>query len=159
MVRRRHGEKYVEVDITSRYESLGRKHMVGDFRFVCDGKVLKLGENELSNDGKNHHGFIFRTETIHFLRRTRIRTRYQFCCYWKVPLIVSRGETYNFSKNQINEYLFSNLPNENHGRLACSLLLLFHPGFTMYLKMLFGHLKNLFCRNHGPQERSACSKL
>lgn len=38
--------KNFEVDITSRYESLGRKHMIGDFRFVVLEKFLSY-ENEL----------------------------------------------------------------------------------------------------------------
>ena len=35
-----------EVDITSRYESLGRKNLIGDFRFVVMEKFLSY-ENEL----------------------------------------------------------------------------------------------------------------
>ena len=39
--------KNFEVDITSRYESLSRKNMIGDFRFVVMEKFLSY-ENELS---------------------------------------------------------------------------------------------------------------
>jgi KUP system potassium uptake protein len=38
--------KNFEVDITSRYESLGRKNLIGDFRFVVMEKFLSY-ENEL----------------------------------------------------------------------------------------------------------------
>ncbi len=38
--------KNFEVDITSRYESLGRKNMIGDFRFIVMEKFLSF-ENEL----------------------------------------------------------------------------------------------------------------
>ncbi len=38
--------KNFEVDITSRYESLGRKNLIGDFRFVVMEKFLSF-ENEL----------------------------------------------------------------------------------------------------------------
>jgi len=38
--------KNFEVDITSRYESLGKKHLIGDFRFVVMEKFLSY-ENEL----------------------------------------------------------------------------------------------------------------
>ncbi|HRU61278.1 MAG TPA: KUP/HAK/KT family potassium transporter, partial [Bacteroidia bacterium] len=38
--------KNFEVDITSRYESLGRKNLIGDFRFVVMEKFLSL-ENDL----------------------------------------------------------------------------------------------------------------
>jgi KUP system potassium uptake protein len=38
--------KNFEVDITSRYESLGRKNLIGDFRFVVMEKFLSY-ENDL----------------------------------------------------------------------------------------------------------------
>ena len=38
--------KNFEVDITSRYESLGKKRLIGDFRFVVMEKFLSY-ENEL----------------------------------------------------------------------------------------------------------------
>ena len=43
--------KNFEVDITSRYESLGRKNLIGDFRFVVMEKFLSY-ENDLPFDEK-----------------------------------------------------------------------------------------------------------
>lgn len=77
-----------EVDITSRYESLGRKNLIGDFRFVVMEKFLSY-ENELPFDEK------IILDTFFFLKKISLSEERAFgldtssVTIEKVPLIVN----------------------------------------------------------------------
>jgi KUP system potassium uptake protein len=77
-----------EVDITSRYESLGRKNLIGDFRFVVMEKFLSY-ENELPFDEK------IILDTFFFFKKISLSEERAFgldtssVTIEKVPLIVN----------------------------------------------------------------------
>lgn len=79
----------MEVDITSRYESLGRKHMVGDFRFVVMEKFLSY-ENELPAIEKIIMDFYFTLKPLTLSEERAFGLDTSSVVIEKVPLIVSR---------------------------------------------------------------------
>ncbi|HNP97889.1 MAG TPA: KUP/HAK/KT family potassium transporter, partial [Bacteroidia bacterium] len=81
--------KNMEVDITSRYESLGRKHMVGDFRFVVMEKFLSY-ENELPAMEKIIMDLYFGLKPFTLSEERAFGLDTSSVVIEKVPLIVSR---------------------------------------------------------------------
>ena len=59
-----------EVNITSRYESLERNNVVGDFQFIVMEKYLSQ-DNELAYLGKHGHEIIFLVKRNQSFRRKR----------------------------------------------------------------------------------------
>lgn len=78
----------MEVDITSRYESLGRKHMVGDFRFVVMEKFLSY-ENELPAFEKIIMDMYFTLKPFTLSEERAFGLDTSSVVIEKVPLIVS----------------------------------------------------------------------
>ena len=60
-----------EVDITSRYESLNKNNIIGDFKFVLSEKFLS-NDSDLRWHRKNNHELLFLYQKIKFIRRKSI---------------------------------------------------------------------------------------
>ncbi len=88
-----------EVDITSRYASLNKQHLIGDFRFVVMEKFLSY-ENTLSLYTK------FILNLYFFMKRMSLSEEKAFgldtssVMVEKVPLIVTPPGSYNFTRIQ-----------------------------------------------------------
>jgi len=80
--------KNFEVDITSRYESLGRKNLIGDFRFVVMEKFLSF-ENELPFYEKIILDFYFFFKRVSLSEERAFGLDTSSVTIEKVPLIVS----------------------------------------------------------------------
>jgi KUP system potassium uptake protein len=80
--------KNLEVDITSRYESLGRKQMIGDFRFVVMEKFLSY-ENELPSFEKIVMDIYFFFKNISLSEERAFGLDTSSVTVEKVPLIVN----------------------------------------------------------------------
>lgn len=80
--------KNFEVDITSRYESLGRKNLIGDFRFVVMEKFLSY-ENELPFYEKIILDFYFFFKHVSLSEERAFGLDTSSVTIEKVPLIVN----------------------------------------------------------------------
>lgn len=80
--------KNFEVDITSRYESLGRKNLIGDFRFVVMEKFLSY-ENELPFYEKIVLDFYFFFKRVSLSEEKAFGLDTSSVTIEKVPLIVN----------------------------------------------------------------------
>lgn len=80
--------KNFEVDITSRYESLGRKNLIGDFRFVVMEKFLSY-ENELPFYEKIILDFYFLFKRVSLSEERAFGLDTSSVTIEKVPLIVN----------------------------------------------------------------------
>ncbi|MFN8164654.1 MAG: hypothetical protein U0X76_00385 [Bacteroidia bacterium] len=80
--------KNFEVDITSRYESLGRKNLIGDFRFVVMEKFLSY-ENELPFYEKIILDFYFFFKRVSLSEERAFGLDTSSVTIEKVPLIVN----------------------------------------------------------------------
>lgn len=80
--------KNFEVDITSRYESLGRKNLIGDFRFVVMEKFLSY-ENELPFYEKIILDFYFFFKQVSLSEERAFGLDTSSVTIEKVPLIVN----------------------------------------------------------------------
>jgi KUP system potassium uptake protein len=80
--------KNFEVDITSRYESLGRKSLIGDFRFVVMEKFLSY-ENELPFYEKITLDYYFLVKRFSLSEERAFGLDTSSVTIEKVPLIVN----------------------------------------------------------------------
>ena len=86
-----------EVDITSRYESLGRKNLIGDFRFVVMEKFLSF-ENELPFNEKIILDVFFFFKKISLSEERAFGLDTSSVTIEKVPLIVNPVREVNLKR-------------------------------------------------------------
>jgi KUP system potassium uptake protein len=80
--------KNFEVDITSRYESLGKKNLIGDFRFVVMEKFLSY-ENELPFYEKIILDYYFLVKKVSLSEERAFGLDTSSVTIEKVPMIVN----------------------------------------------------------------------
>jgi KUP system potassium uptake protein len=86
-----------EVDITSRYESLGRKNLIGDFRFVVMEKFLSY-ENELPFYEKIILDLYFLIKRVSLSEERAFGLDTSSVTIEKVPLIVNPVKQINLKR-------------------------------------------------------------
>jgi len=89
--------KNKEVDITSRYASLNRQHLIGDFRFVVMEKYLSY-ENTLNLYTKFILNIYFLMKKLSLTEEKAFGLDTSSVTVEKVPLIVSPPNTYKFTR-------------------------------------------------------------
>ena len=89
--------KNKEVDITSRYASLNRQHLIGDFRFVVMEKYLSY-ENTLNLYTKFILNIYFLMKKLSLTEAKAFGLDTSSVTVEKVPLIVSPPNTYKFTR-------------------------------------------------------------
>lgn len=89
--------KNKEVDITSRYASLNRQHLIGDFRFVVMEKFLSY-ENTLNLYTKFILNIYFFMKKLSLTEEKAFGLDTSTVTVEKVPLIVSPPNTYKFTR-------------------------------------------------------------
>jgi KUP system potassium uptake protein len=86
-----------EVDITSRYESLHKHHIIGDFRFVVLEKIISSA-NRLSFFEKLILDYYFLLKHFSLSEERGFGLDLSFVTLEKVPLVVTEHEKVNLNR-------------------------------------------------------------
>jgi KUP system potassium uptake protein len=91
-----------EVDITSHYESLGRKNRIGDFRFVVMKKILSF-ENDLPFNEKIIMDIYFFLKQFSLSEERAFGLDTSSVTIEKVPMVVSAVREINLKESGRNK--------------------------------------------------------